>query len=415
MLASGISGGLKALWILGRNDNNKKLEFEASARVVHKRITSQNMPIWVHKRSSSVILSQAICPKRCKNVSVYLTLQRNHGCESGDYNKTVAIQKCGNYPYELSLRFAGCCLRCGACFAAGYSWGDMFLKNKRVRANISLDRVLKDFNDIPTPPSGSYNWMRILGGEPLLNDEYIEFLFDFIIEASRINSAKFNNGIVIQTNGIHIGRGNTKLLEKKFQDLYAANPNVIVAIETSIKGTNPEEFKLLTQSDENLFQYNIESYYKLRNLKLPNLRAVIIAGYGISESFLLTNGRNPKSKITILFDKDTPTYHPTLWSDDFRKLYNDFISDWKRFDQMFNKMPMYGIKDQFEYGWVRPAIDRARKKYNWRWYDSKYSTQKNSLVEQKFNDIIDKFFLKDNQEYYSTLIRNINGTSPNSE
>jgi len=32
-LASGILGGLKALGTLGRNDNNKKLQFEASHRV----------------------------------------------------------------------------------------------------------------------------------------------------------------------------------------------------------------------------------------------------------------------------------------------------------------------------------------------------------------------------------------------
>lgn len=48
--------GLKALWILEINDN-KKLQLEDSPRVVHKRSTSQNMPIWEHKRSSSVILS----------------------------------------------------------------------------------------------------------------------------------------------------------------------------------------------------------------------------------------------------------------------------------------------------------------------------------------------------------------------
>jgi len=50
--------GLKALWILEENDNKKKLQFEASPRVVHKRSTSQNIPIWQHKRSSSVILSE---------------------------------------------------------------------------------------------------------------------------------------------------------------------------------------------------------------------------------------------------------------------------------------------------------------------------------------------------------------------
>lgn len=262
-------------------------------------------------------------------MAVYLTLQKPQDCKYASYDKTIAIQKCGNLPYELALRFAGCCLRCGACFAAGYSWADKFLENRRVKPNISLNRVLKDFNDIPTPTSGSYNWMRILGGEPLLNDEYIEYLFNFIIEASKINAAKFNKGIIIQTNGIHIGKGNTSLLEEKLKGLYKANPEVIVAIETSIKGTNPEEFELLTQSNQDLFQYNIQSYYKLRDLKLPNLRPVVIAGFGISESFLLTMGRNPKSMITILFDNDTPTYHQTLWSNDFRKLYNDFLSEWK--------------------------------------------------------------------------------------
>jgi uncharacterized Fe-S cluster-containing radical SAM superfamily protein len=299
-------------------------------------------------------------------MTVYLTLQKTSGRESSDYNRTIAIQKCGNPPYELALRFANCSLRCGACFAAGYSWSDKFLNNRRVRGNIYLDQVMADFNAIPIPKGSSYNWMRILGGEPLLNDENIEFLFDFIIKASRLDALKFRNGIIIQTNGIHIGRGNTAILEQKLRELYDANPSVMVTIETSIKGTNPEEFGLLTQSDKSLFQYNIESYYKLRALNLPTLRAVIIAGYGISESLLLTNGRNPKSKITILFDENTPTYHPTIWSPIFKKLYNDFVNDWKQFDPMFNKMPMYGIKDQFNYGWVKLAIKRGRQIYGLR-------------------------------------------------
>ena len=37
--------------------DNQKSQFEASPRVVHKRNTSQNMPMWEHKRSNSVILS----------------------------------------------------------------------------------------------------------------------------------------------------------------------------------------------------------------------------------------------------------------------------------------------------------------------------------------------------------------------
>jgi len=40
MLASGILDGLKALWILEENENSKKLQFEASPKVMHKRSSS---------------------------------------------------------------------------------------------------------------------------------------------------------------------------------------------------------------------------------------------------------------------------------------------------------------------------------------------------------------------------------------
>ena len=40
MLVSGISDELKTLWILEADENSKKLQFEASPKVVHKRNTS---------------------------------------------------------------------------------------------------------------------------------------------------------------------------------------------------------------------------------------------------------------------------------------------------------------------------------------------------------------------------------------
>lgn len=55
---------------------------------------------------------------------VYLTLQKNLGDKQAAYDRTIAIQQCGDYPYELASRFAGCCLRCSTCFAADYSWQD---------------------------------------------------------------------------------------------------------------------------------------------------------------------------------------------------------------------------------------------------------------------------------------------------
>lgn len=335
---------------------------------------------------------------------VYLTLQQNYGQRNSSYDKTTAVQKCGDFPYEIALRFANCVLRCGACFAAGYSWSDLFQKNRRVVSNIPLNRLIADYNSIPIPPDGCYNWMRILGGEPLLNDEYIEYLFDFIIDVSKSDSKKFHNGIIIQTNGIHIGKGNTEVLRKKLNDLYGVNSNVMISIETSIKGTNPAEFALLTQSSSELYQYNIRSYYNLMDLHLPNLRPVIIAGFGVNESYLLNEG-NSNYRITILFKEDTPIYHPDNWDEHFSKLYSDFTQEYSKWDNLFARMPMYGIKDQFQYGWVKPAISRGKKAFGQRWYDSQYCNTRSLAVENKFSDILKKFFLRSNQVYYSKLIQ----------
>ncbi len=52
-------GRIKSPLDFGRKWHQHKLQFGASPKVVHERITSQNMPIWQHKRTSSVILSYA--------------------------------------------------------------------------------------------------------------------------------------------------------------------------------------------------------------------------------------------------------------------------------------------------------------------------------------------------------------------
>jgi len=66
-------GGIGRI-VLEGNDSNKKLQFEVASRVVHKRSTSQNMPIWEHKRSSSVILRQAKCLKGKTTMITILTM-----------------------------------------------------------------------------------------------------------------------------------------------------------------------------------------------------------------------------------------------------------------------------------------------------------------------------------------------------
>jgi len=297
----------------------------------------------------------------------------------------------------------------------------------------TLDDAVQDYKSIQYPRNyPSYNWLRILGGEPLLNNDYIRFLFDTIIKISEIDSRKFNNGVVIQTNGIFIGQGNISLLRTKLEELLRSNTKVKVCIEVSIKGTNVEEFQLITRSTNRpinelskfeklfgwnlgayspheLFDFNIKAYYKLRELasNFPNFRPTIIAGFGVNESYLLQEG-NSRERITIIFQDNKPIYHPEFWSKDFKELYKDFTREAPRtFDSRFNKMPMYGIKDLFEYPWVGPALKQGKQVYGYRWYDRKFTDERgggNIVLEKAFADILDKFFFVDNRTYYSTLI-----------
>jgi len=267
--------------------------------------------------------------------------------------------------------------------------------------NIPLQRLLADYDRIPK--DRLYNWMRILSGEPLQNDEYINYLFNFLLEIAKRDTSCFRNGIIIQTNGIHIGLHGAQSIGKHLKTINEINPNLKIIIEVSIKGTNPDEFELISRSSKTNFPANINAYYKLKEINVSNLRPTIIAGFGISESLLLTRGRSGKSIMTILFNNDTPIFHPSIWSDSFKELYECFIMDWKRKNSVFEKMPMYVIKDKFNYMWVKYSLKQAKSIYGGRFYDSAYSPR-NQAVEIKIMELLDFFFLLSNQDYYSELI-----------
>jgi uncharacterized Fe-S cluster-containing radical SAM superfamily protein len=336
---------------------------------------------------------------------IYLDLQESYGSVNKE-RSTIAIQKCGNAPYELSLRFAGCNLRCGLCFASGYSWSDKYLERRTVTNEKTVEDVVKDFEKIPYPSGHShFNWLRVLGGEPLLNEKYIDFLFEALVKISEADSKKFNDGIIIQTNGIYVGKGNTGQIKNRLEELYKSKPSVKVAIETSIKGTNPEEFKLLTQQPaEDLFKDNLKSYFELKQLNLPNLRSMIVAGFGLNESYLLREGES-KEKMTIVCTDNKPCYHPDIWTSEFSELYADYTGTYQHLHPMFSRMPMYGIKDRFDLGWVKRALKQGKQIYGGKFYDSKYAPQRNIELENSFSDILRKFFLTDNQRLYSAMIR----------
>jgi len=339
--------------------------------------------------------------------NVYLALQNNYR-ERGSPRRTVAIQRCGDEPYEVSLRFAGCNLRCGPCFASGYSWPEIFRGNRRV-IHASIDKVVRDFESVSYPKGYmSYNWFRVVGGEPLLNEHYINFLFDILTRVTSIDSKKFNKGIIVQTNGIYLGRSSLHDFSSRVSAFCETFPDVKLVIELSIKGTNEEEFELLARSDRENFRHNINAYFKLKDLdeKFDNFDVVAIAGFGINESVLVEGLKRAARRITIVFKNNKPIYHPEFWCSEFEELYNDFVRGYVSKKFSLHKMPMYGLKDTFGpgYGWVHRSIQQMKRIYGQRYYDKDYTTQRNFELEEAFNDILQHFFYPGSQRYYSTLI-----------
>jgi len=87
---------------------------------------------------------------------------------------------------------------------------------------------------------------------------------------------------------------------------------VKACIEVSIKGTNEEEFELITRSHNRpkwelnefsqifgwdlgafspteFFKFNLRSFYNLLDIArdLPNFKPTVIAGFGVNETYLL--------------------------------------------------------------------------------------------------------------------------------
>ena len=173
----------------------------------------------------------------------------------GDKGRIVTNAECGpTPPGEVVIRSAFCNLRCIPCFAYNYSWPEKAKTNKEV-ISVSVSKLIREFqtflNKTPIPGNkSSYNWFRILGGEPFLNKKSLKDYVSFLMNIPDDISLKFNNSILIQTNGIVLGTIDKKELREIFSPL-RDKPFKIV-IEISIKGSNSEEFKII-------FSYFIKS------------------------------------------------------------------------------------------------------------------------------------------------------------
>ena len=225
--------------------------------------------------------------------------------------------RCCGYPsknpeyFELSWDLVDCILGCDFC-------------SSPVRPKISKDPVV-EFN--PTQifrettknikkPSRSF--IRFSGGEPTL---YWKELLQ-VFESLANDETMVNVPILIQTNGISIGMGTVNLFELNRHPFNKLK----FLFELSIKGTNSEEFELLTRTSKKLYAHQLTAYRLLKNVQGHNSNLSFIPVLGTYHSSI----KGKRSKFVFVYPSDQTLmfdgYRP--WDKEFEKIWNEAERKW---------------------------------------------------------------------------------------
>jgi len=336
-----------------------------------------------------------------------------------DKGRVVSNAECGpTPPGEIVIRSAFCNLRCIPCFAFSYSWPEKAKNNKNIM-DVSIDRLLSEFiaflKNEPIPGNKeSYNWFRILGGEPFLSRETLKLYVNFLKNIPEEIVDLFNKSILIQTNGIVIGRLRKDELLKILRPLEGKSFKIV--IEVSIKGSNPKEFGIITQSNPSvshkLFKFNIDACENLEfiNSHISNVIWTAVAGFGIGVTNLISGNLNRKEYIKTFYHPATnkPFYHPDHWDDSFKKLYVTHVEKYKR--KFGEKFPMFGIEDRYYWKFALCGLRNCKKYGRHYFYDGfevykKGSAPRNEELEKSMLEIIRRFFFGDPTYYYTKLFQ----------
>ena len=146
---------------------------------------------------------------------------------------------------EIRWDVVGCNLQCQFCWSPASRAGCSSVQKEQKA--IYRDTLSQGPNHIDT-------FIRFTGGEPTLCWDNISEIFSYY-EADAVLR---NIPVLIQTNGVEIGRGNVDI------NSFLSKTKQCYLIELSMKGTNRDEFALLTDRDASLYEYQLKAYTALR-------------------------------------------------------------------------------------------------------------------------------------------------------
>lgn len=237
----------------------------------------------------------------------------------GQGNRSVKfIEGCGKYGIGI-ISFYGCNFKCPFCFAQKYSYSTVkFPLDSQRRIEITSDELSNDVIEfLRKHPKICY--VQLTGGEPILNDSRSEETIKSLSMLNREINKKVR--IIYQTNGYTIGQKSE--LPSFFYELKKLE-NIEILFELSIKGTNEDEFAILSGiQNRQGFEFQLRSYWLLRNLEFHNINVVARLGTGHHRNTV--HFINPITKKSLFCRKN--------WSSEFKEVFDDTT---KRFKQ--NKM-----------------------------------------------------------------------------
>ena len=214
--------------------------------------------------------------------------------------------------FELRWDLVDCILGCEFCWSPESRTKNMNEPTIELRPDQVIHSTIKNIKK----PFKSF--IRFTGGEPTLYWKNLLQVFEYFAE----DEVLVNIPILIQTNGISVGMGTTNLYElnrspfKKLKFLF----------ELSIKGTNSEEFELLTRTSRKLYNHQLTAYKMLKNFHNHNPNLSFITVLGIYHSSI----KGKHSKFAFVYPSDQTLMFDgyRAWDKEFEKIWNEAERKW---------------------------------------------------------------------------------------
>ena len=276
----------------------------------------------------------------------------------------------------LVLRYANCSLRCYLCYAQRYAY--LSTNNDDVKSS-NVTNCIQSLRGL----SAEAAWIRIQGGEPLINDERSTETAQIAAESLKYLSENrtYNEPrVVIQTNGLWFAKTSIDKVKRFVSTLKNALESVDfgrIVIEISFKGPNIGDANLYAlsraSSITSVFAHQLQAFKNLiEEIKcevwqdeVHRLAIYPVAGLG---PHIGNPGFIPLSSVVSPKDEELPLFHKETWSSSFSDLVRLFRTTTTTWHKVYSdyllkhgdKLPIEGMdSSMFQFGWISQIEKRA--------------------------------------------------------